>query len=166
MSFYDEIAAGLGTFSAGAIAAAYAARGSFAAYSFLFGGGFSQVYYHLDETTTGPGRTPALEITDGTTTTVRIPDGFTAQTTPGPYQFTWLPTASSDTRDPSGTITTSAMPQLVLPGGYTVGTRTPDLQPADQWSNINVWWDDNIQQSRVPIDYPPGARLVIIPAGV
>lgn len=120
-------------------------------------------YWHLDDVASGTGRTPGLFVTDGTDQVALIPDGFSAQTTPGPYFYSWLPTLAADTRDPTGTITTVAIPKLILPAGYSVGTRTPDIQPGDQWSDIAVWWNDDAQRSQAAVDaflYPPGALLV------
>ena len=119
-------------------------------------------FYHLDDVAAGTGRTPGLEVTDGTHTVERIPDGFTAQSTGGPYLFSWLPGLSGSTRDPSGLTTTVDVPDLLLPGGYTVGTRTPDIQPTDQWSAVVVWWDDSVQQGTIGFDpyaFPGGILL-------
>lgn len=126
-------------------------------------------YYHLDITDGSGGRTPGLYVSDGTDETVLIPDGFAAQATPGPYQYSWSPTLRAANRDPTGTITSVPLPELILPAGYVLGTRTPDLQPSDQWSDIVIWWNDDVQQSTIALDeivYPPGAYLIIVPAGV
>lgn len=158
-AFYQSVL-GAGTF------AAHAAAGtSLAAYSAAVLASSPVSYYDLDDETVIGGRTPGLVVTDGTSEVVLIPDGFTAQTTPGPYAYSWLPTLSSDTRDPTGTITSVAIPKLLLPAGYTVGTRTPDLTSGDQWSDISVWWDDDVMRSVSGVDrfvYPPGAYLTLI----
>lgn len=122
----------------------------------------AQAYYHWDELIGGVGRTPGLAVTNGTNEVVLIGDGFAAQTTPGPYRYSWQPKQPNDTRAPDGLLTTVGIPELLLPGGYTIGTRTPDLDSNDQWSNVVVWWDDSIQQQQSPAaqyGYPPGATL-------
>lgn len=162
---YDEIAWGSGLPDDAAIANLYAqATVSFAAYTaaqlalapFPFG------YYHLDDVVTAGGRQPSLVISNGTTELEAIPTGFPAVATPGPYEYSWQPGLNADTQSTDGTLTTVAVPPLVLPAGYTVGTRTLDILPADQWSNVTLWWDDNAQRSIDPAydyNYPPGALL-------
>lgn len=145
-----------------------AATVDFATYTFSVIGEFPSVYYHFDPGP-GTGRTPGLYVSDGTSETVLIPDGFPAQATPGPYGYSWSPTLRAANRDPTGTITSVPLPELVLPAGYVLGTRTPDLGPLDQWSDVVIWWNDDVQQSTIALDeivYPPGAYLIIVPTGV
>lgn len=124
-------------------------------------GPFTIIMWSLQETgVPSTGRTPGLSITDGQTEVVLVGDGFTAQATPGPYRYSWQPRQQSNARSPDGLLTTVGIPELILPGGYTIGSKTPDLAPADQWSNIIVQWSDTYQQLTTllpPYDYPPGA---------
>ena len=158
----DEFALYPFALTAGQVAARQAARGSFAAYSASVLADAPAAYYHLDEVA-GTGRQVVLDVTDGTNLVEEIPSGFPAVVTPGPYNYSWQPKLNSADQSPGGTLTTVPLPRLVLPAGYTIGTRTLDLQPTDQWSDIAVWWDSDImdsQQSITPYAYPPGALLV------
>lgn len=159
----DEWACWRRALTAGEVASLQAARGSFAAYSTATLALAPDCYYHMDGLVAGTGRQPSLIITDGTTELEAIPTGFAAVGTPGPYQYSWQPRLNADTQSTDGTLTTVAIPPLLLPAGYTIGTRTLDLQSADQWSNVVLWWDDAYQQQVVdfrPYEYPPGATLV------
>lgn len=144
------------------IGAHYAAASvSFAAYTAAVLGDAPFSYYHMDDTS-GGGRQPSLIVTNGTTELEAIPTGFPAVSTPGPYEYSWQPGLNADTQSTDGTLTTVAIPRLLLPAGYTVGPRTLDLAPTDQWSNVALWWDSRIQDKTVglaPYDYPPGALL-------
>lgn len=160
----DEIFFAPAALSGGQIAALYGTAPNFAAWTAAVLAHTPTVGYHLDGIGPGGGgRQPSLIVTDGTTELEAIPTGFAAVSTPGPYQYAWQPALNADTQSSDGTLTTVAIPQLLLPAGYTVGTRTLDLQSTDQWSNISLWWDDAYQLSSdavTPYVYPPGARLV------
>lgn len=120
------------------------------------------VYYHLDDGP-GTGRQVALTVGDGINVVEFIPPGFDDVVTPGPYAYSWQPNLPTSTQTPDGTITTVAIPQLILPAGYTVGTNTIDIAPDDQWSNVTLWWSDDVMNSLNPYNpyaYPPGATLV------
>lgn len=165
----DEAATYPAALTAARIAAHYAAASvSFAAYIAAVLADTPWAYYHLDDRT-NTGRTPGLLVTDGTHEVVLIGDGFPATSLPGPYEFSWQPGGTSNVRTNADELTTIGIPQLVIPAGYTIGTRTPDLQAGDQWSNIAIWWDDNIQQVTTdlnPYRYPPGAFLEYQQQGV
>lgn len=116
----------------------------------------------------GGGREPSLVVSDGTTELVAIPPGFPAVATPGPYQYSWQPDLNADTQSSDGTLTTVAIPRMLLKPGHTIGVRTPDIQPGDRWSKVVLWWDDNFQNAMSnpdPFIYAPGALLVITPPG-
>jgi hypothetical protein len=163
----DEFGVWRRVLTAGEIAGLQAARGSFAAYSAAVFALTPDAYYHLDDVPVSTGRTPGLFVSDGTDAVLLIPDGFPAQTTPGPYRYSWSPTLRASNRDPTGTITSVAVPQLILPGGYVVGTRTPDIAPADQWSDVAIWWNDDAQRraSLGPYVFPGPAHLVYLQEG-
>lgn len=119
-------------------------------------------YYHLDEGSAS-GREPSLVISDGTHDVEVIPPGFPAVATPGPYRYSWTPALNADTQSSDGTLTTVATGPIRVPGGYTIGTRTLDIQPGDQWSNVVLQWDDQYMMSLPefnPYNYPPGANLI------
>lgn len=120
-------------------------------------------FYHMDGAIPGTGRQPSLIVTNGTTELEAIPTGFPAVSTPGPYEYSWQPALNADTQSTDGTLTTVAIPELLLPAGYTVGPRTIDLQPGDQWSNVALWWDDAYQAAFDPFNdyvFPGGIKLV------
>lgn len=160
---WDEVALYPVVLSAGQCAARYASRSSAAGYAAGVIGDGAQAYYRLDEVAPGTGRQVVLQITNGQLILEEIPTGFADLTSPGPYSYSWDPNLNSSTQVPTTELTTVAIPQLILPAGYTIGTVTLDISPADQWSDITVWWDDTIMDSLSPIDvyaYPPGALLV------
>lgn len=147
----------------------FSKQGSFAAYNAAALAPGPKLYWHFAPNPAPTGRTPALEVTDGTTTVDRIGDGFPAVLTPGPYQFSWQPRVPANTQTPAGTLTLVGMPPLVLPAGYVLGVRTPDLRPGDQWSDIAVWWDDALQSMTIDLPayvYPPGAFYTYRQIGV
>lgn len=159
----DEIAIIPGALTAGQVAALYATGGAFATYEPAALALSPLAYYHLDGAAISTGRQPSLIVTDGTHDVLAIPTGFQAVGTPGPYRYSWQPNLNADTQSSDGTLTTVAVPQIVIPAGYVIETRTLDLQPTDQWSNITLWWDDTAQVTDDgPPDflYPPGAFYV------
>lgn len=123
-----------------------------------------QSYYHLDDALAPTiGRTPALVITDGQ----REVGAYVPSVVPAPvaaaFDYSWIVGASNNAQTPDGTQTTVGVPRLILPAGYTVGTRTPDLDSFDQWSQVTIWWNDDAMTQAAfedPYEYPPGARLV------
>lgn len=141
----------------------FVARNVGPAYVAMVLGDNPAAYYQLnDQGAVGGGRTPALTVTDGTTEVVRVGDGFPATPLNGPYAYSWQPRLPADTQTPDGLVTTVGIPRLILPAGYTIGTRTPDLAGTDQWSDIAVWWDDSYQNSTIALQryaFPPGATL-------
>jgi hypothetical protein len=106
--------------------------------------GFSPLgLWMLDETLGTFGRTPNLEITNGQSNVGMYTPGFPAAATPSPYNYTWMTGLAAHSSVVSDTIITAAIPDLILPAGYTLGTFTPDIQPTDQWSNIVIWWNSD-----------------------
>jgi hypothetical protein len=69
--------------------------------------------------------------------------GFPAAPSGSPFNYTWMTGLAAHSSVVSDTIITAAIPDLILPAGYTIGTFTPDIQPTDQWSNIVIWWDSD-----------------------
>lgn len=111
----------------------------------------------------GTGRQPTLVVTNGTDNVLAIPTGFEAVTTPGPYNYAWQPGLNADTQSSDGTLTTVAIPALIIPAGYVIATVTLDLQPTDQWSDVSVWWDDtyqNLTNGAYDYGFPPGRFYV------
>lgn len=145
------------------IAAHYAAAStSFAAYTAAVLADSPAGYWHLDNNGSATGRTPSLVITDGTHVVDQIGQGFTAVSTAGPYTYSWQPNVAANTVTPSGQNVSVAIPKLALPAGYVIETITPDLVATDQWSNIAVWWSDDLQDLLLQLnayEYPPGAFL-------
>lgn len=123
-------------------------------------------YYHLDEKPGATGREVAFEVTDGNLTVADVPTGFGPPATGTAFGYSWQPGLGNRSQALDGRLISVPVPPLVLPAGYTMGTKTLDIGPADQWSDIVVWWNSNIQDARGPIDpfvYPPGAHLVYVP---
>jgi len=161
-AYVDELAVYATALSGAQMAAHQAARGAFGTYAAAVLADGPSAYYHLDDTLIGGGRTPNLQITDGTHLVQSISPAFAAVTQPGPYNYSWQPSSGSNAQTADGTLTTIGTPPLVLPGGYTIGTSTPDLQPTDQWSNVVLWWSTDIMDLLAefnPYAYPPGATL-------
>lgn len=165
----DEIAIFPGVLTGGEIAGLYAARSSFVAYYLAVFALNPIVYYHLNgDTTLGTPVETDLVVTDGTDTVLEIPTGFGLPTAAGPWSYSWQPNLNSSTQTAGGTTTTVAIPRLLLPAGYTVGSRSFDQQSTAQWSNVNIWWDDTYQHSldpRTRYAYPPGATYRRQPSG-
>ena len=122
----------------------------------------------MDQTQSQNTRQADLVITDGTNTILDVPTGFTVIAGTSPITFSWQTNLNSSAQIPNGA-TTVAIPPLILPAGYTIGTRTLDIQATDQWSNINIWWNSDINDGTGGVDqfvYPPGAFLTYQQVGV
>jgi hypothetical protein len=159
----DEWAVWQHVLSPADIASLQAARGSFGAYSAAVQALSPTIYYHLDDDSTALGRTPVLEVTNGTHAVGDFTNSFPAVTTPGPFRYSWIVGLGNAAQTLFGQLTSTPLPPLILPGGYTVGTFTPDLTAGDQWSNISLWWNDSLQallQGTNAFDYGDGAYLV------
>lgn len=110
-----------------------------------------------------PARTVLLDITDGTTLVAEYPPSATQPDSTG-TDYSWIVGAPSQASVPG----TQAipLPNLVLPAGYTIGSSTAAMQPADQWTDIKVWWNSDLMDMTNrsdPFVYPPGAYLHIVP---
>lgn len=155
--------------SGATIAAIYATAPDFANYTAAVLAQSPGFYYHLDPfTLAGGGRQVTLEITDGTHDVADIPAGFPTVVGASLFGYSWQPNLNSSSQTPAGTVTTVAIPDLILPAGYTVGTRTLDLASSDQWSDIFVWWNTDVMDASTfhnPYLYPPGATLQALPIG-
>lgn len=160
---YDEVSFGDGSNGAALFAAMFAAASvSFAAYTAAVLSASPLNYYHLDEAVRVGGRQPTLVVSDGTHTLEAIPTGFTASSAAGPFEYSWIVALNSNSQNSDGTQISVALPSLVLTGGYTIGTFTPDLGSGDQWSDITIWWDDTLQQLLDPANayrFPPAVKL-------
>lgn len=161
---YDEVAIYNTALSAARVAAHHTAGlAGFATYVPAVLADTPLMFFHLDENTERTGRQPTLTVSDGTTEVEAIPSGFPAVLTPGPYVYAWQPALNADTQSSDGTLTTVAVPELLLPPGYRVGSRTLDLQPGDQWSQVNLWWDDAYQRAIDPVNayaFPGPVKLI------
>lgn len=149
--------------SAGQIAAHAGAGGSWAGYRAAVLADGPGAFWGLNTAPTLAQRSVSLEVTDGTRTVLSVPGFQSAQTGLG-FAWTWLVGASSSVQSTSQATTVIAIPPLVLPAGYTIGTKTLDLAGTDQWSNIAIWWDDAAQQQQQGTSdyvYPPGVTYVI-----
>lgn len=151
------------TLTAGQIAAHFAALSSWTAYRTAVLADSPIAFWGLNTNPGGPSRTVALDITDGTHVVEEIPSGFASAGNVGTYAYSWQSQLGGNTQTPTQSTTTVAIPDLILPPGYTIGTRTLDIGATDQWSNISVWWNDTFQtgvgfQDRY--EYPPGVHLV------
>lgn len=116
----------------------------------------------LDETVSTSGRTPSLRVTNGSATVGLYTPGIAPAGSGSPFTYSWLNNLSTNVQPPGSSTITAAIPDMILPAGYTIGTNTPDIQSTDQWSNIVIWWSssymDNVHNYQ-PFEYPPGACL-------
>lgn len=160
----DELAYVPAVVSAGDIATLFAAAPVFAAYTAAMLALTPNVYYHLDGIGSPAGdRQVALEVTDGSTVTELIATGFAEGAGTGPFFYSWQPKLASSSQTADETTTTVAIPRLLLPAGYTAGTRTLDLGSNDRWTDITVWWDSLYMDTHLPVlpyAFPPGAHLI------
>lgn len=88
-------------------------------------------------TAVGVGRTIGYRVTDGSTVLVDTTYGV-ALSIAATHLITLLalwPTGSALTNNERACL---ALPDLVLPPGFVIGTRTFQIQPADQWSAIDI----------------------------
>lgn len=156
----DEWACWTRALSIGEIAGLNSARSDFATYSAAVLALGPDVYYHLDDGSPVGGRQVVFDVTDGSYLVEEIPTGFAVTTADGPFLYSWQPKLASSSQTHAGASTTVAIPRLILPAGYTVGTRTLDLLPTDQWSDIAIWWDSSIMDTlNNPYEYPPGWHI-------
>jgi hypothetical protein len=162
-STYDEWSIYPTALTGARIAAHYAAAAvSFAAYTAAVLVDTPSGYYHLDGTP-NTGRQVCLEITDGHQTVALVPTGFVELATPGPWFYSWQPGINSNQETPAAGTFAVSIPNLILPAGYTIGSRTLDLQAGDQWTGIVVWWSSDIMDALTPINpyvFPPSVHLV------
>lgn len=159
----DEWAIFPGRLGPGALAAHYVgAFASYAAYQAAVLADTPLGFYQFDQAVAGP-RQVVLETANGAEPVELVPTGFALASSAGPYAYSWQPNLNSSTQTGDGAVTTIATPQLILPAGYTIGTRTLDLAATDQWSDIRVWWNSDLMDAQAGVnayDYPPGAHLV------
>jgi hypothetical protein len=160
----DELAIVPGALTVGQIAALYAAGANFTTYEPAVMALAPYVYYHLDGVSSpATPRQTTLAVTDGITEVMQIPTGFALASGAGPYFYSWQPNLAAASQNPDGSVTTVPIPELILPAGYIITSETLDLQAADQWSGVLVWWDDDIMSGgggAHPYAYPPGAHLI------
>lgn len=166
----DELAIYGAALSAGQVATHYAAGlVDIATYETAVLADAPAAYYHLDDASAGGPRQVALFVATSTGLVELIPTGFAEIDPGGPAMYSWQPNLPASSQTPSGSLTTVAIPRLLLPAGYTVGSDTLDIGVDDQWSDITLWWDDTAMLMGVdlnPYEYPPGVTLVYTPPGV
>lgn len=159
----DELSIYSAKLTAGQAAAHYAAGlAGIGPYSAVVLADSPAAYYHLNDGASNP-REVALFVTNGLVTVENIPTGFSPPPPPGPYRYSWQPNLQASSQLPNGTLTTVAIAPLVLPAGYTIGTDTLGGLGLDRWSNITVWWSDDVMNGLQPITpyaYPPGVLLL------
>jgi hypothetical protein len=160
----DELAYFPSALSPANIATIYGTAPNFAAYTAAVESFTPDTYYHLGNQTTPPGgRQVVLEVTDGTHVVELIPTGFPIVSGLGPFTYSWQPKLAAHAQTMNGTTTTVPVPPLILPAGYTVGSRTLDIGAKDQWSNIAIWWNSTYMDFvDHPYEYPPGMHLVYV----
>jgi hypothetical protein len=110
----------------------------------------------MNEGISTSGRTPSLAIGNGITNVGLYTPGIPPASSGSPFTYSWLTTLSSNTHAGGTSTITAAIPDLILPAGYTIGTYTPDIAPTDQWSNIVIWWDSTFMdgnQNLQPYDF-------------
>lgn len=95
----------------------------------------------LDDVAAVGARPVALAVTDGTTTLASIP-GVYADAAATSQTWSWQTLGPSAAANGAGSVNVVNIPEMDLPGGYTVGTVTPGMLSTDQWSGITVWFDD------------------------
>jgi hypothetical protein len=93
-------------------------------------------------------RVPQLAFTDGTTTWGFV-NADTTQIISLTRDYSFMANFNPAGTAVNGTRIAGAMPAIVLPGGYTIGTLTEALDPADQYSNIFVTVEELLAE-------PPG----------
>lgn len=162
-AIFDEVALYPSALSGADVAAHYDAAGvSFDAYVAAVLADLPAAYYHMSDGES-TGRQVTLSITDSNNETERVPSGFDPLATPGPYAWSWLPKLNSAAENATSATITVPLPTLLLPAGYTIGTKTLDIESTDQWSDIAIWWNSDAMdasQEFNPYAYPPGATLV------
>lgn len=161
---WDELAIFPAALSAGDITTLYAAgRAGFAVWVPAVDALAPTAFYHLDGAASSAGRDVILVVATPEATIQAIPTGFGPSTAAGPFSYSWQPDMPASTETPDGKITTVGIPHLALQPGYSVGTFTVDIQPADQWRNVVLWWNDdlmNTAQNTHEYLYPPGAHYI------
>lgn len=148
------------------VAAHYGARGDFSTYFPAVLADAPRLYYHFDETGGVGGRQVCLTVTDGTRVVETIPSGLPELTSGTVFHYSWQPDLQSRSESEGAGLVSVPTGSLILPAGYTVGSQTLDIGPADQWSEILVWWDSALQDVLFlgdPFRYPPGAHFVYHP---
>lgn len=123
------------------IAAHYAARTTHDTYKAAVLADSPSGLWMLDELGAQFTKQVTLAVGDGTRTVATFPAGFvTVNTNAGTWS--WQAAGAASVQSADGTVSTVAIPELNLPAGYSVGTRTLDLAATDQWSAITLWFDD------------------------
>lgn len=148
------------------VAAHFAAAAvSGAAYSAAVLADAPRCYYKMDDALGRGLVTPTLVVTDSANEVLRIPPAQQLSVA-GSVLFSWQPGLNSSDAIPTGEVVTVAVPSLILPPGYTVGTETPDLSTTSRWTNVKVWWDSNVMDAQIgtsPYVYAPSIHLVYTP---
>lgn len=166
---YDELTIFDYALGAGDVAALYAAGTSnFDAWAAIVSALAPFAWYALDDAAPSVGRTVVFEVTDGTRPLLDVGPGEPPSSSVGASHYSWTPTLASSQALPDLLTISVAIPDLILPAGYTIGTRTLDIGVLDQWSDVVVWWNSDVMDLANPPDpfvYAPGAYLNIITKG-
>jgi hypothetical protein len=159
----DELAFYQSVLSSSSVAAHYAARGAISSYTAAVMANSPLAYYHCNDFVNTGGRQVALTVASGAIALENIPTGFAEVSIAGPYVYSWQTGLQSSTQTAGGLLTTIAIPKLILPAGYVIGTDTLDIRSGDQWSGITIWWNSDVMDALAtlsPYAYPPGAFYV------
>src|SRR5690348_14913764 len=99
------------------------------------------------------GRHVDLTVTNGTDEVLAIPSGFGPPPGAGPYEYAWQPDLNSSSQSADGLLTTVAIPRLLLPAGYVVGSRTDHFASGSMTATLHdasgngrdgsATWNDN-----------------------
>lgn len=116
-----------------------------------------ETYYEMNDPIGGP-RQVVLRIARDVLDLEQIPTGFPLASGGGPFRYSWQPGLPASTQLEDGSLTTVAIPRLLLPAGYVIASHTLDIGSSDQWSDVTIWWDDAAMLGATPIDpwrFPP-----------
>lgn len=128
------------TLSAGDMAALFAAGTDMATYTAAVLALAPTSYYPLDEGSPLTSAAPVLQITDGTHVLGSYPANFTQSTGVG-VTYRWVAGTSGLIPVLLNVDVLAQFPVVTLPPGYILQTVTPGLAAGDQWSDVQLWVD-------------------------
>lgn len=127
--------------SGATIAAHAAANASWATYRAAVLASSPLALWGLNTIPSLQNRQVTLVVTDGTNTLGQFPASFPTATAAG-FIWSWQANLANAQTSPDGTVNSVPIPELEVSSGYTIGVKTLDLQPTDDWQNITLWFDD------------------------